>query len=96
MKKTLLSTFLHSSLLMACTSDNTAIKSTADNINKVDIAENLSEVEQAKALLLAKWQGPYQGTPAFDKVSLIGLIPAIEAGMKINLVEIDAIADNPD
>ncbi len=99
MKKTLLSTFLLSSLLMACTSDNTVIESanenTTDKINKVKSAENVSEIEQAKALLLAKWQGPYQGVPAFDKVSLIGLIPAIEEGMRINLAEIDAIANNP-
>ena len=45
-------------------------------------------------MLLAKWQGPYQGVPAFDKVALIGLIPAIAEGMKINLAEIEAIANN--
>jgi peptidyl-dipeptidase Dcp len=98
MKKNLLSTFLLSSLLMACTSDNTAVESenTTAKTNKTEAAANVNKIDQAKALLLAKWQGSYQGTPAFDKVSLIGLIPAIETGMQINLNEIDAIANNTD
>jgi len=98
MKKALLSAFLLSSLLMACTSENTAVESesTTDNTSKVEAAVKVNEIEQAKALLLAKWQGSYQGTPAFDRVSLIGLIPAIEAAMQMNLDEIDAIANNAD
>ena len=48
-----------------------------------------------KDLLLAKWQGPYQGVPAFDKVTLAGLIPAMEQGMAANLAEIELIANNP-
>jgi len=96
MKKTLISTLLLSSLLTACNNENTAVENTpakADNA-PAKITENVDEVAQAKALLLAKWQGPYQGVPAFDKVSLKGLIPAIEEGMKINLAEIEAIANN--
>ena len=42
-------------------------------------------------LLLAEWTGPYGGVPAFDKVSLDDLKPALEKGMEINLAEIDAI-----
>jgi len=95
MKKTLLSTVLLSSLLMACTSDNAAIESTSDKTSKA-AGGNIKEIEQAKTVLLAKWQGPYQGIPAFDKVSLIGLIPALEAAMKINLAEIDVIANSTD
>jgi len=101
MKKTLISTVLLSSILMACTGENNSVESqTVENAtSKIDKAEtkvvaNSNEVEQAKALLLAKWQGPYQGVPAFDKVSLIGLIPAIEEGMRINLAEVAAIANN--
>lgn len=96
MKKTLLSTFLLSSLLMACTGENTAVENTTAKTDKAEtkITENNNEVAQAKDLLLAKWEGPYQGVPEFDKVSLIGLIPAIEEGMKINLDEIDVIANN--
>ncbi|PHR84591.1 MAG: peptidase M3 [Colwellia sp.] len=94
MKKILLSTFLFASVLMACISDNTAVASETAKISKVEAAANINEIEQAKILLLAKWQGPYQGIPVFDKVSLVGLMPAIEAGIKINLAEIDAIANN--
>jgi peptidyl-dipeptidase Dcp len=96
MKKALLSTFLLSSVLMACTSDNTSVesKSTTDTKNKIEVAVNANKIEQAKALLLANWQGSYQGTPAFDRVSLLGLIPAIQAAMQMNLDEIDVIANN--
>lgn len=96
MKKTLISTFLLSSLLMACTDSNTAVDNTAAKIDAAatKVVATTADIEPAKALLLAQWQGPYQGVPAFDKVSLIGLIPAIEAGMKLNLDEIDTIANN--
>lgn len=99
MKKTLLSTFLLSSFLVACGGESTSVENVAAKAEKVEKTEanvvvNNNEIEQAKELLLAKWQGPYQGVPAFDKVSLVGLIPAIEAGMKINLAEIETIANN--
>ncbi|HEV8375432.1 MAG TPA: M3 family metallopeptidase [Candidatus Polarisedimenticolia bacterium] len=45
--------------------------------------------------LLAKWTGPYQGVPPFDKVKVDEFKPALETGMAQNLVEIDAIAANP-
>ncbi|MBL4940289.1 MAG: M3 family metallopeptidase [Colwellia sp.] len=95
MKKRLLSTFLLSSLLMACSGENTAVENTVVTTDKEakSVTKN-NKAEQAKALLLAKWQGPYQGVPAFDKVSLVGVIPAIEAGMKLNLAEINVIANN--
>ena len=85
-------------MLMACTGENTTVENTTAKTDKVEpkVAAKISEVEQSKALLLAKWEGPYQGVPEFDKVSLIGLIPAMEEGMKINLAEIDVIANNPE
>ncbi|RIJ34062.1 M3 family metallopeptidase [Pontibacter oryzae] len=45
--------------------------------------------------LLAEWTGPYGGVPAFDKMNLADLKPAIEKGMAIQLAEIEAIANNP-
>ena len=93
MKKTIISTFLLSSILMACTGTNSTVEKTAQA--EMTAAEKLNEVEQSKDLLLAEWQGPYQGVPAFDQVSVAGLIPAMEEAMKINLAEIDAIANNP-
>ena len=53
-----------------------------------------SDVQAAKDLLLADWTGPFQGVPAFDKVDLKGLIPALEEAMAMQLAEIDAIANN--
>jgi len=51
--------------------------------------------EFATNVLLAEWTGPYGGVPAFDKMKLEDVKPAIEAGMAKNLAEIDMIAGNP-
>ena len=53
---------------------------------------NLSPDAQA---MLATWTGPYGGLPPFAKVRVGGFQPALEAGMRENLAEIEAIADNP-
>lgn len=45
--------------------------------------------------LLAQWVGPYGGVPAFDKVKVADLGPALEAAMAENLAEIEKIAANP-
>jgi peptidyl-dipeptidase Dcp len=45
--------------------------------------------------LLAPWTGPYGGVPAFDKMDLAAIKPALEAGMAKSLEELDAIASNP-
>ncbi len=45
--------------------------------------------------LLAEWTGPNGGAPAFDKMDLAQLKPALEAGMAASLADIDAIATNP-
>ena len=47
-------------------------------------------------VLLAEWEGPYQGVPAFDKMDLDALKPALYAGMAKNLAEVEAIANNPE
>ncbi len=46
--------------------------------------------------LLAEWTGPYGGVPAFDKMDLDVLKPALKAGMATQLAEIDTIADRPE
>jgi peptidyl-dipeptidase Dcp len=46
--------------------------------------------------LLAEWAGPYGGVPAFDKMYLDDIKPALEAGMALQLEEIDAIANDAD
>ena len=47
-------------------------------------------------VLVAEWTGPYGGVPAFDKMDLPDLKPALEKGMEIELAEVDSIANNPD
>lgn len=47
-------------------------------------------------VLLAGWTGPYGGVPAFDRMELADLEPALEAAMAIKLSEIEAIANNPE
>lgn len=46
--------------------------------------------------LLQKWEGPFGGVPAFDKMQLSDLQGAIEDGMAMKLKEIDVIANNSD
>lgn len=46
-------------------------------------------------ILLAEYSGPFGGVPAFDKMDLSLLRPAMEKGMEMHLAEIDKIADNP-
>ncbi|WP_226648679.1 M3 family metallopeptidase [Microbulbifer variabilis] len=51
--------------------------------------------EHASNMLLAEWTGPFGGVPAFDKMKLDDLKPAIEKGIEMNLAELDAIAADP-
>ncbi|MFS1523518.1 M3 family metallopeptidase [Microbulbifer sp. 2304DJ12-6] len=54
-----------------------------------------ASAQQAGNILLAEWMGPYGGVPAFDKMRLEDLKPAIEKGIELNLAEIDAITADP-
>ncbi len=44
--------------------------------------------------LVAKWEGPFGGVPAFDRVEVELFKPALEEAMSQQLTEIDAIANN--
>ena len=46
--------------------------------------------------LLEPWEGPYQGVPAFDKMSVVDVKPAMLKAMELNLDEMNAIASNPE
>jgi peptidyl-dipeptidase Dcp len=46
--------------------------------------------------LLQEWTGPYGGVPAFDRMDLAHLEPALEHGMAEHLAEIESIAQNPE
>ncbi|MDX1555045.1 MAG: M3 family metallopeptidase, partial [Xanthomonadales bacterium] len=47
-------------------------------------------------VLLAEWAGPYGGVPAFDRMTVEAIRPALEAAMSERLAEIGAIAANPE
>ena len=46
-------------------------------------------------ILLAEWTGPYGGVPAFDRVKVADMKPALETAMAQNLAELEAIAKDP-
>ncbi|MBQ0735717.1 M3 family metallopeptidase [Aquimarina celericrescens] len=61
---------------------------------KKETVETSTETESTENVLLAEWTGPYGGTPAFDKMNLEDLKPALEKGMELSLKEIDDIANS--
>ena len=62
---------------------------------KKESVENLkSETTATENTLLKEWTGPYGGVPAFDKVKISDIKPALEKGMELNLADIDAITTN--
>ncbi|WP_103070730.1 M3 family metallopeptidase [Aquimarina sediminis] len=63
---------------------------------KKETVETVTETEETANILLKEWTGPYGGTPAFDKMSVTDVKPALEKGMELNLREIDDIANNPE
>ena len=46
--------------------------------------------------LLQEWTGPYGGVPAFDRMAVADVEPALDAAMAENLREIEAIAGDPE
>ena len=79
--------------LGACSEPKTPVELPSIEALKVDMPN--IEMPAIENVLLAKWTGPYGGTPAFDKADLAALKPALEWGMEKNLKEIDAIVANP-
>jgi peptidyl-dipeptidase Dcp len=80
---------------LGCTSSQTGGSSPSTQTTQPTTAAVEQKREQQNALL-AEWTGPYGGVPAFDKMNLADLKPAIEQGMAAHLAEIDAIANNPE
>ena len=46
-----------------------------------------------QAVLLNDWEGPYEGVPAFDKMKVDQIKPAIKQGMALHLEELDSISN---
>jgi peptidyl-dipeptidase Dcp len=75
--------------LSACSEPTTPAKNQS--------TQSISETKLAQHNpLLAEFTGPYGGVPAFDKMDLADLKPALEKGMALNLADVDAIANNPE
>ncbi|MFD1015838.1 M3 family metallopeptidase [Winogradskyella rapida] len=53
-----------------------------------------SEKAMSDNVLTQEWTGPYKGVPAFDKLSVDAIKPAMETAMAEQLEEIEAIANN--
>ncbi|WP_026838151.1 M3 family metallopeptidase [Gillisia sp. JM1] len=66
------------------------VKAQENSKNKMET----KEIKNSENILLSKWTGPYDGVPAFDKMELSQLQPAIEMGMEMHLKEIQKIANN--
>ena len=62
---------------------------------KVNPDPAASRTTAAENPLLAEWRGPHGGVPAFDRMALDDLKPALEAAMARQLAEVEAIAANP-
>jgi peptidyl-dipeptidase Dcp len=75
---------------------STAIVCIVTLLLAISCTSNKTEVMESGNILLEEWSGPYGGVPAFDKMDLADVKPALEKGMELNLAEIDAIADNPE
>ena len=57
--------------------------------------ESIEEIVKSN-ILIADWTGSFGGVPAFNKMDLEPLKPALEAGMALQLEEIDAITADPE
>lgn len=95
----LFSAMILSGALVACSESTTKNETVEQPAVKAETPQEsaptlAADVQGAKDLLLAEWTGPFEGVPAFDKVELKGLIPALEEAMAMQLKEIDAIANN--
>ncbi len=96
--------------LVACTSGEKTAETTIEAPKKVEKTYDASKKERAPVdyfkfdtaevpagnSVLAAWEGPYGGVPAFDTVSLDDLKAALEWGMERNLAEVDQITANPE
>jgi len=94
----LITTLLVSGILFGCNNNSTPNQDTTETKPQTatETAKKSQSSDETANLLLAEWTGPFQGVPAFDKVKLSDLKPALEAAMASNLAEVEVIANNPE
>ncbi|MBZ9631348.1 M3 family metallopeptidase [Salegentibacter sp. LM13S] len=59
-------------------------------------AQEQNHEQNMDNILLAEWTGPYAGVPAFDKMKVELVKPAMLEAMEKHLAEIDEITSNPE
>jgi peptidyl-dipeptidase Dcp len=67
-----------------------------NSVNVTVSSASLSSETNATSPLVAKWEGPFGGVPAFDKVNVADFKPALESAMAERASEIEKIASNPE
>ena len=104
MHKLLTSLLATSLAISACSPSDPESSVSEETVNTVDTQEQLAEPEVQKVQHM-KFDASnpffaesdlYLKIPAFDKIKNEHYAPAFEAGMSLQLVEVDAIANNPD
>ena len=78
--------------LAACSKKAESEIMTPESLSASDPSGTAAETDNP---LLADWSGPYGGIPAFDRMNVADVKPALEAGMAQNLAQVDEIANNP-
>jgi len=97
MRKTLLTaTSLLALTLMACSEPTSKAPDAMPKTKILKVELPSVDMPAIDNILLAKFDGLYGGVPAFDKMDLAALKPALEWGMAKNLKEVEAIANNPE
>jgi len=95
MRKTLLTaTALLALTLTACTEPSSKVPDAMPKTEMLKVELPSVDMPVIDNVLLSKFDGPYGGVPAFDKMDLAALKPALEWGMAKNLKEVEAIASN--
>lgn len=56
--------------------------------------QKTNEILMSDNVLIQEWTGPYEGVPAFDKLSVATIKTAVEEAMALNLAEIETIVNN--
>ena len=104
MHKLLTSLLATSLAISACSPSDPESSVSEETVNTVDTQEQLAEPEVQKVQHM-KFDASnpffaesdlYLKIPAFDKIKNEHYAPAFEAGMSLQLVEVDAIANNPE
>lgn len=78
---------LASAVTWACTAEKEPVKEQGTETKAMDAEE---------FAMLAPWEGPYGGVPAFDKVKVSDFAPAFDAAVALAETEIDAITADPE